>query len=344
MFILQGLDFARLTSAFSQERLASYESLVGGPSVEGQLGAYLWGLELSAAFSPLLSVVEVALRNAVNAAASAQFGRADWIPIVLRHAGDRQWLAMVAKAPTLTTKSFRGTATQYNKKTHVSGTGTVKLAPWKSPAEEKFESLKNALTKKGVPHQAQNLVANAMLGFWVDLFDASFTGGSSTTDLWPSATSAVFPALGATSLESVAADLRLVLAFRNRTFHHEPIWRAGPNTTPLKAETQLTALVVKIERLIKAISPDLHSALCRTGFLPRLRWLVSLDAINAFATCTMPAPPDIDRLEEAIKGVLADSFSTPLPPSVLRPDRTVTLGAAGAPGALLVALTCPLAT
>jgi hypothetical protein len=337
MFILQGLNFVDLRQVVSAPRLSSYEMLTATGSPGPNLGAYLWGLELAAAFGPVLSVLEVALRNKLDQAASAHFARADWIPYVLRHAGDRQWLADTKADPLLAQQSFRSTASMFNKKTILVAGVPKKLEPWKSPAEQKYEQLKKGMTKKGIPLLAPNIVANAMFGLWVDMFHPSFAGPS-VDSLWAACESKVLPGLGTVPFATIASDLKAALAFRNRNFHHEPVWRIGPAMTPLKVEVHLTALIERIERAIGALSRDMLLALSKAGFFQRLRWLATIDAINAFADCNVPAAHDGDHLQQTVADILAATCATALPPIALTPHRAVAVAHHGKPAALIVGL------
>lgn len=286
----------------------------------------------------MISVLEVTLRNKLDCAATGHFGRQDWMPLVIRHAGDRQWVEMTNRDPALALTHFRKTASQHNKKTVVVAGVSTKLAAWKSPAEEKYEQLQRSMDKKGIPPLASNFIANAMLGMWVDMFHSSFAGPSATS-LWMACTNAALPGLGTTTLETIERDLRAILGFRNRNFHHEPVWRDGPAMTPLKVEVHLGALIQRIERVIGALSPDMLLTVRKAGFIDRLKWLVSIDAINAFSTCDAPAAHDGDRLAESVADILASSAAAALPPAVLAPHRAVSVTHHGRPAAIIVGLT-----
>ena len=60
------LNTSSVQSALSPARLGSYQTLVGGTVPDAAIGAYVWGLELNAALSPLLSMIEVVLRNSLH--------------------------------------------------------------------------------------------------------------------------------------------------------------------------------------------------------------------------------------------------------------------------------------
>lgn len=63
--------------AISEARFASYLVDCGG-DVAAALRLYMWNIDISVAFYPLLHFVEITLRNALHRELGAQFGRADW--------------------------------------------------------------------------------------------------------------------------------------------------------------------------------------------------------------------------------------------------------------------------
>ena len=63
--------------ALSQARFAPYLAECGG-DVAAAWCRYIWDIQLSMAFYPLLHFAEVALRNALHRELTAQFGRPDW--------------------------------------------------------------------------------------------------------------------------------------------------------------------------------------------------------------------------------------------------------------------------
>ena len=66
-----------IVNALSAARFAPYLTECGGDS-SAALRLYLWNIDVSTAFYPLLHFTEVTLRNALHRELVAQFGRADW--------------------------------------------------------------------------------------------------------------------------------------------------------------------------------------------------------------------------------------------------------------------------
>lgn len=66
----------RIEQAVSAARLATY--VAQASSMERARALYRWNIELSAALAPLISDLEVTLRNTIHDRLSAHFGRSDW--------------------------------------------------------------------------------------------------------------------------------------------------------------------------------------------------------------------------------------------------------------------------
>jgi len=90
------ISISELERALSPARLGPYRTR--SASDEEAICFYLWNLALSHELYPLLSSVEVALRNTIHAAATAHFGSAEWFrdPALLAHPWQQQ--KMVADA------------------------------------------------------------------------------------------------------------------------------------------------------------------------------------------------------------------------------------------------------
>lgn len=66
-----------IREVLSEARLASYLAECGGDAAAA-LRLYMWNIDISEAFYPLLHFVEITLRNALHRELGARFGRADW--------------------------------------------------------------------------------------------------------------------------------------------------------------------------------------------------------------------------------------------------------------------------
>jgi hypothetical protein len=277
------LNIPPIQSALSNARLSSYQSLIGVATAAPAIGAYVWGLELNAALSPVLSMVEVVLRNRLHAAASAQFAKSDWYQDVLKHHGDLLWHNKIAVNPSITNDYYRKGAAPHDKKSIWNGTVKKPLKHWRSPAEGKLEEILQRLAKSGKPRTPDHIVAHAMFGFWLMLLAPNFESPTDPLALWPGCAAQTFPSDAAMTRGAAFSILERVKNLRNRISHHEPAWRMAAVLTPAGVHTTLSHRVQEMRELLDAMSPDITRLLDHNGIFERLRWLLDPQTIAAFS-------------------------------------------------------------
>jgi len=87
---------------------------------------------------------------------------------------------------------------------------------------KKVESAKDDLRKRSRPAESSRIVAELNFSFWASMFSGELEHSLWHKGLMP----IVFPASPATPLRrTVYSDLEAIRDFRNRVFHHEPIFR-----------------------------------------------------------------------------------------------------------------------
>lgn len=295
------ISVSLVESALSAARLASYQSLVTGASSRAVVGAYLWGLELNTAFSPVLSMVEVVLRNSVHRAATAMVGRPDWYSEVLKRAGDEEWSRKVARSPNLASTYYRKGLPPHNKKHRWEGTLKIPLKNWRSQAESSFEDISNRLERSGTPQTPDQIVAHAMFGFWVHMLAPGFATSTNPLALWPRCTAQVFGADPSMNQARAYQLLQDVKALRNRVSHHEPAWRLARPLTPAGVHATLSARVADMRELLNAMEPDVVRLMENAGTFDRLRWLLDPATIAAYSGTMSTAPVDMRALSRKIR-------------------------------------------
>ncbi len=205
--------------SLSPARLAAYR-LAEGEDTGALFGRYLWNVALAEALSPSLHFLEIALRNRLDEAIGGIAGPA-WFD---------------------------------------NANVVVDVRDQRHVAEAKEQ-----LASDGRPPDRDRVVAELPFGFWVGLLSRQYEGGPdrppTQIPLWPRLTPLIAPAGGR------GLRVRGVLAqqfggfriLRNRTYHHEPIWR-GRRTQ----RGELVPLSVdhsNIVRLTHAMCPELGVAL-----------------------------------------------------------------------------------
>lgn len=295
------VNVSSVESALSAARLGSYQSLVVGATPRAVVGAYLWGLELNTAFSPVLSMVEVVLRNSVHRAASAMVGKPDWYSDVLKSSGDEEWKRKVARNPALATDFYRKGVPPHHKKSRTTNGRKVTLRHWRSQAEGSFEEITSRLAKANVQQAPDQIVAHAMFGFWLHLLGPSFEAAASPLALWPSCTAQVFggdPTMTRSRAHALLVDIK---GLRNRVSHQEPAWRLGRPLTPAGVHATLSTRVSDMRQLLRAMEPAVDRLLENAGTFDRLRWLLDPATIATYAGATKPGAVDMRKLSRTVR-------------------------------------------
>ncbi len=71
--------FTQISTAIKPERLQRYlRKEAGNTDLQRAFRLYLWNVQLCQAFYPLIHTVEVCIRNGIQTALDAHYGRADW--------------------------------------------------------------------------------------------------------------------------------------------------------------------------------------------------------------------------------------------------------------------------
>jgi hypothetical protein len=207
------------------------------------LARYLYNLALCESLYPVLHVLEVALRNSVDAALSAAFPPgpasprgADGLPVT------GSWL-------------------------------DASPCVLGSREQEEIRKVKRRLLGERKAATAHRLIAGVSMGFWAGLFTRHYEIGPASSyvpsagrpaALWPRHLKSVFPAIPrrVATRAHVHQVIRGAADLRNQVFHHRPIWRLPlPALHAAATEAigwinpQLRELTVAADRF-----PDVHRA------------------------------------------------------------------------------------
>ncbi len=207
---------ASILTALSEQRLVGYGA-VGGVLTPAVLANYYWNVALCEALYPSLHCVEVTLRNSIHSAATASFG-------------SPMWFAMAAPVLVDNRNGY--------------------------PAEEQIvrDAMQRLMATGRIPTDG-DVVAALDFGFWTALFKAEYE-----QILWRRRgfMKAVFPNRPSVrNFRGVAAGrFNGIRQFRNRVFHHEPIWK----------RTDLPRRHAEIIEAIGWMSPAMQLTLTTPGF------------------------------------------------------------------------------
>ncbi|HCG6696343.1 TPA: Abi family protein [Vibrio parahaemolyticus] len=226
-----------IIKTLSSPRLSTYKKPnLCDASDEQSLGLYAWNKQLSGLFYPVLQVLEVSLRNAINNAyieyheklVEASFQQQDWTKEKANI--DRFW--------------FCNSYTNQNNR----------------PAFQQITKAKGDLVREGKAITPDNLIAKLTFGFWVHLTDKNHRSSQPPAnppiiELWPSLNSLVFPYakdLNGTplSINHISSNLFEINKLRNRIAHHEPFWKA---TDLFDSDDSINTVVAHYEQCLKVI-------------------------------------------------------------------------------------------
>lgn len=175
------MNFADIERHISQPRINRYLSICGNETRAVRL--YKANIRLSQTFHPLLSIIEVVLRNSINEAIAAYFGDADWI---------------INQTPGFMT--------------------SPSLRRGKFFLKKQVEKTIGKLTDNGLAVTSGKVISEQVFGFWTDLFEPHHYGlvGRSPINAFSN-----LPATE--NRTTIAAKLTEIRKFRNRINHNEPI-------------------------------------------------------------------------------------------------------------------------
>lgn len=184
------LDFAKITWYISEPRLHKYRSVC--TSNRQTLKLYQTNLRLSQAFYPMLSLLEVILRNALNEKLTKHFNDADWL---------RNQRNGFMAHPTLNYLHW---------KTHQPKTNSF----LKDEVNHSIQTIRKC--QSTVSHS--KIIADLKFGFWIALFDNTHYTILNGVPI------RIFHRLPAgTNRQFVDLTLTRIRNFRNRVYHNEPI-------------------------------------------------------------------------------------------------------------------------
>ena len=233
----------------TNERINSYQKVFRPTNDIELMGAYLWNTHVSGTFYPIISLVEITLRNAIDQTLQVHLGKFWWKPSLLRYRSFKPHTA-----PPRTVQNLRDNFQR---------------------ATEKF--IKARRYRYNIPRHIvpdhNGVVAQTEFSTWENILDDEFMGDNL---IWPSQLGTVFagtwPNTHAGTVLTYIRDLvTTVREFRNRLFHHEPVWKKFGVNTENDALLYLREKIEKIEKLVALIHPENLKLLERNGLFDTVR-------------------------------------------------------------------------
>lgn len=280
---MRSLNHGGLEPYISSPRLNTYRSFFNPLDDIELFGCYLWSKEVAAAFFPLLQVMEITLRNAVHKEARQALGP--------------YWFDNVAIRPARNLSRTQASVQQRAVNQH---TRSIQSAR---------DSIRRDLSlRPSAQIQEDRIIAKVTFGFWTNLFNAAFDVNRNAQALWPNLLRPVFPnaprrARGRNTIQTKLVTIR---GFRNKAFHHEPIWNIGQPATVQDAMTRLNDKKELIVEVIRWMSLDSVELAIKAGYLKTINRVCSMDHLDYLKN---PGRHDLslNRAKRELNGLLRAS-------------------------------------
>lgn len=224
------IQYHQLSNVLPQQRLSIYKKVFKTVNDVELHGSYLWSIKVGASIQPLLSALEIALRNSIHISASNIIS-SDWYD----------------KLNTRTRKQWDDAKRdKSNIRWH----------------QEQISKIKKKLNRKTPPKGMtihDLLVAKMDFGFWDNLLRECFSINGDKKALWPQCIPLVFPNLpkgkGHTnaSIQALVSTLR---ELRNDIAHNSPIWKHKNVVDDITAVAYVNSMIDEITDLIGWLSSE----------------------------------------------------------------------------------------
>ena len=269
-------DFSKncvtVTPFLSSARLAPYKISFDVTNDHELLGAYAWSQQVAGALYPLFHFLEIFLRNAIDQEATKRFGQFWWDTISYDNSNYActKFLDNIQKAKDKLENNW--------KKSEVSRLG--------------LRSVRHITTT--CPAFSHNeIIAATEFSTWTFILSKGFltTSRANREDyLWPKSLGKVFKQYGLINSNQTQAlyDIQNLINeirdYRNRVFHHEPIWMKGTThgLNSVRSIQTIRQKINKIEDLIKIIGNDVNQCLQDANIFKNVRRVCSINELEVY--------------------------------------------------------------
>jgi hypothetical protein len=224
-------EVAKILKGLSIPRVSVYTDLGLQPNSKELVDAYFALQEMSSHFFVPIQILEVCLRNSIYHALCRKFSE-----------NSRLWHEIIPISQE--------------------GRRILTLA--------KNKSAENSTRKRSNSYTQDDLVSNIMLGFWVHMLEPIHADPKNNPHhFWQSEIDNVFPGRGGKSLKSIFPELKRVNIYRNRLYHHEPVWKGKRAQSLNQAIESLEREYSKIFEVITWLSPEKVKYMNAVGYRTR---------------------------------------------------------------------------
>ena len=256
-------------SLVSSPRMSSYQTIFS-PSDSAELyGVYVWAQHAAGAMYPLTQNAEISLRNAIDIEATKRFGQYWWNLPGFNDKGSNLFQGNITSAQS---KLFRA---------------------WEEKERKRLKLRRHQPIPTTAPIWThEQIIAATDFSTWQFILHDAFHSKVQATHqdyLWPLSMPHAFKQFSKvgssvnnarTNLVNLVKEIR---DYRNRLFHHEPIWIKDPSVT--NARTAIDTVrkkINKIELLIETIDGSKLIALQKVGVFSFARRICSEQELTIY--------------------------------------------------------------
>lgn len=283
------MDFSKVQDLISNPRLITYSRSLG-IEAEDLLAAYAWHLNVVSNFYPLVQLIEVALRNAINNQAVLFYTKKAWFDQI----------------PSNQETNDYGTSRE-----------TEMVGKFRDNIKSAKKKAKKILKEKGldVEPNIDQIIAQTDFSTWEYILDKGFYDGGDSNFLWPHKFYKVFkkpPIYDGNNpmfhqRDMIRRRIEEIRNFRNRLSHNEPIWRASEVNGASEVFDYLERKYQNIIELAYWISPQLKLFIVKMGFDSRIKLCLTNNELNRFLEKIEVS--QITKIED-FAGLVQDMYQT----------------------------------
>jgi len=261
-------NYTNIFELISAPRLSSYRATFQASSDKELYGTYLWCQSAVGSLFPIVQSIEITLRNSIDRAAHKRFGDYWWDYIPCR------------RSRHLT--SFYKNIESAKRKLD---------ADWEKKERQRLNISRPLPLPSPTPIWSHGqIIAATDFSTWQFILAKDFTKATDQNFLWPRSLGKAFKDFGSIDNDPQQARPAIIeiinelRAYRNRLFHHEPIWIKGTGVSnPEAAIATVRQKINKMEKLLSLISPSKTRLLKQAGVLDRARRVCSLHELKLYS-------------------------------------------------------------
>lgn len=238
------MEALNLVDFISEPRLSFYKNYLNCTTDEEAIGAYIAYQELSGDFFCLVQMIEVALRNAIHSTLKNGPHGSTWFDVIPASQTSKD-LVLIAK--------------------------------------------ENAIKECGARYEDDDVICRLTLGFWVYMLDSPYSDTTKSSYIWtPENKSRIFGQFNAgfgrkgkqKTMKALFQEFQTLLTFRNRLFHHEPIWKRSGCDSHDKAVGNMLGKFDMFLAMLSSLSPEKAKVMSLLGYERKFKDKCKVDRIQ----------------------------------------------------------------